>query len=133
MQAAGLPVGVIIRSDTVFNTINSELAVGCAISESAYKASEEGALLDIVLEIVEAKHYIAELAIAVRHMEFSDYATIGEYLRGNTIRIGQREDIYRRTILQLAVISFCYTCHVVSPQIEFLKIANRKNTLSVAV
>ena len=74
-------VGPVIGRHVVFPAVQRERAPGDAVGIAADERSEKGAALqirgrEVILQPVEAQHHVAELAVAVGHLERDDDAAV---------------------------------------------------------
>src|SRR5437016_4195058 len=94
-------IRAIVLGQRIFFSVQSEFSICDAISISSHDGAEIRTLVEISIELVEAKNDIVQLAVLIRHPQRHDDSTVvdGPYFHAMRIRHGVKFD--RLTVLGL--------------------------------
>ena len=104
----------VVPGQCVFVAVECEFAVGDTIGDAPRDGAEKRMSLHIAVEIVEAKHYIAVVAIAVRRVDFGhDRAVFGD-LHDHAVLVPERVKLHRRPVRHVAENFFVERHHLLA-------------------
>src|ERR1035441_8054301 len=95
-------VRAVLGGEYVSLAVECEAAFGNSVGHPPNGGAEIRMSLEVLVEIVEAQHDVAQPPLPVRHMQFGDNRAVGCDLGNEAVGIGQRVEIHRRSIRQFA-------------------------------
>ena len=95
-------VGAVVDRQRVFLAVERELALGDAVAVAADQRAEVRAVLDVIGQVVVAEHHVAEVAVAVGHLQEDDEAAVIADAGLGALVVAQRVEVHRGAVLRLA-------------------------------
>src|SRR5438309_9989742 len=95
-------------------TVQRKTAFGDSIRNAPGHRTKKRMPFEILIELVEAQHYISHLAVSIRHAQLGDNCAIGGNFRDHSPAVAQREELDCRPVLRLAPRLFLDSRHVSS-------------------
>src|ERR1035437_5843584 len=95
-------VRAVLGGEYVSLAVEYEAAFGNPVGDPPNSSAAIRMSLEVLVEIADAQHDVAQYAPAIRHVQFGDNRAVRCDLGNEAVGIGQRVEIHRRSIRQFA-------------------------------
>src|SRR4051812_37167582 len=94
-------IRAIVFSQRIFFSVESEFPVGDAISIASHDGAKIRTLVEISLELIEAKNDIVELPVLVGHPQRYNDSAVSDGAHFHAMRVRNGVKVYARTVFGL--------------------------------